>query len=269
MERRPRADLSPRGEDPRRPRHRGERADHGVRQQGRRLGHRRRVHPRPRDGREPALRRLPRQRAGRRRRRRHPRHRVARGDGRRLPRVAREAARHDAAPRAALPRHVRHRVHRRAGQVVHAPGARGQAHRRGCAQDRRRHGAGGAHRRARGGAAHRAGPARPAPAPAVRSRGEVRRDHQGPQRVAGRGGRQGVLHPRRRRGAPRGRRRSDPRAPRDVARRHPRHDRGRGHPHVAGRLGEPRRARWRVDGASPRCAARTSSTSTSPAAASR
>ena len=32
------------GEDPRRPRHRGERADDGVRQQGRRLGHRRRVH---------------------------------------------------------------------------------------------------------------------------------------------------------------------------------------------------------------------------------
>ena len=38
-------DLPPRGEDPRRPRHRGERADDGVRQQGRRLGHRRRVHP--------------------------------------------------------------------------------------------------------------------------------------------------------------------------------------------------------------------------------
>ena len=60
VERRPRAHLSPRREDPRRPRHRGERADHGVRQQGRRLGHRRRVHPRSRDRREPALRRLPR-----------------------------------------------------------------------------------------------------------------------------------------------------------------------------------------------------------------
>ena len=32
-------------QDPARPRHRGERRDHGVRQHGRRLGHRRRVHP--------------------------------------------------------------------------------------------------------------------------------------------------------------------------------------------------------------------------------
>ena len=46
-------DLPPDGEDPRRPRHRGQRADDGVRQQGRRLRHRRRVHPRPRDRREP------------------------------------------------------------------------------------------------------------------------------------------------------------------------------------------------------------------------
>ena len=72
--------------------------------------------------------------------------------------------------------------------------------------------------------------------------GEVRRDHEGPQRVAGRGGRQGLLHARRRRGAPRRRRSRDPRAARDVARRHPRHDRGRGHPHVARRAGEPRGA---------------------------
>ena len=45
----PRARLPPHGEDPRRPRHRGQRADDGVRQQGRRLRHRRRVHPQPVD----------------------------------------------------------------------------------------------------------------------------------------------------------------------------------------------------------------------------
>ena len=42
----------------------------------------------PSTGRERALRRLPHQRAGRRRRRRHPHHRTARRDGQRLPRVA-------------------------------------------------------------------------------------------------------------------------------------------------------------------------------------
>ena len=48
VERRARARLPPDGEDPRRPRHRRERADDGVRQQGRRLRHRRRVHAQPR-----------------------------------------------------------------------------------------------------------------------------------------------------------------------------------------------------------------------------
>ena len=54
---------------------------------------------------------------------------------------------------------------------------------------------------ARGGAARAARAARPAAAPAVRPEGDVRRARQGPERVAGRGGRQGVLHRRRRRGA--------------------------------------------------------------------
>ena len=47
LERRARPHLPAHGEDPRRPRHRGQRADDGVRQQGRRLRHRRRVHPQP------------------------------------------------------------------------------------------------------------------------------------------------------------------------------------------------------------------------------
>ena len=87
VERRAGARLPPHGEDPRRPRHRGQRADDGVRQQGRRLRHRRRVHAQPVDRREHALRRLPHERAGRRRRRRHPHHRAARRDGQRVPRV--------------------------------------------------------------------------------------------------------------------------------------------------------------------------------------
>ena len=62
--RRARSPLPQDGEDPRRPRHRRQRADDGVREQGRRLRHRRRVHPRPGDRREPPVRRLPPQRAG-------------------------------------------------------------------------------------------------------------------------------------------------------------------------------------------------------------
>ena len=42
-------DYRQHGEDRRRPRHRGQRADDGVRQQGRRLRHRRRVHAQPVD----------------------------------------------------------------------------------------------------------------------------------------------------------------------------------------------------------------------------
>ena len=87
LEQRARLHLPPHGEDRRRPRHRGQRAVDGVRQQGRRLRHRRRVHPQPRDRRERRLRRLPEERAGRRRRRRHPHHRAARRDGQRVPRV--------------------------------------------------------------------------------------------------------------------------------------------------------------------------------------
>jgi pyruvate,orthophosphate dikinase len=53
-------------------RHGGERADDGLRQHGRRLGHGRRVHAQPVDGREQVLRRVPDQRPGRGRGRGHP-----------------------------------------------------------------------------------------------------------------------------------------------------------------------------------------------------
>ena len=71
----PRGRLPPHGEDRRRPRHRGQRPGDGLRQQGRRLGDRRRVHAQPRRRHQRDLRRLPDQRAGRGRRRRHPQHR--------------------------------------------------------------------------------------------------------------------------------------------------------------------------------------------------
>jgi pyruvate, orthophosphate dikinase len=58
-----------------RPRHRRERADDGVRQPRRPLGHRRGLHPQRGHRREQALRRLPRERPGRGRGGRHPQHR--------------------------------------------------------------------------------------------------------------------------------------------------------------------------------------------------
>ena len=167
-------DLPPHGEDPRRPRHRGERADDGVRQQGRRLRHRRRVHAQPVHRREPALRRLP--DATRRARTSWP----ASASPSRSTRWATtspsattqllDVMQTLAAP---LPRHVRHRVHDRAGPPLHPADARRQAHRGGRAAHGGRDGGGGPHRPARGGAARAARAARPAAAPAVRPDGEV------------------------------------------------------------------------------------------------
>ena len=73
-----RAALPPARADPARPRHRGERLHDGVRQPGRDLRHRRLLHPGPGDGQARCVRRLPGQRAGRRRRLRDPQHAVAR-----------------------------------------------------------------------------------------------------------------------------------------------------------------------------------------------
>ena len=65
-----RAGLPAHVRDPGRPRHGRQRRPDGVRQQGRQLGHGRVLHARPVDRRGVALRRVPRQRAGRGRRRR-------------------------------------------------------------------------------------------------------------------------------------------------------------------------------------------------------
>ena len=90
------------------------------------------------------------QRAGRGRRGRHPQHRAARRAQERAPRGG-GASSGDVFEKleAALPRHVRHRVHHRAGQAVDAADAHRQAHRPRGAQDRDRHGRRGHDRAAR------------------------------------------------------------------------------------------------------------------------
>ncbi len=131
----------------------------------------RRLHAQPGDRREGALRRVPRQRAGRRRGRRHPH---AAGDHRGRAQdfgieasVARDGdaggfrrARQDRrAARGALPRHAGPRVHGRAREVLDPADARRQAHRQGGAQGRRRHGGGGPDHARGGGRPRRAGSA--------------------------------------------------------------------------------------------------------------
>ena len=112
------------------------------------------------------------------------------------------AARHLRSARGALPGHVRHRVHHRAGQALDAPDPCRQAHRRGRPADGGRDDQGhrddgpawqvvdqqGGGRQPR----HRRAP-RLGAAPAVREEGQV--DRQGPRRVAGRRGRQARTSP--------------------------------------------------------------------------
>jgi hypothetical protein len=96
----------------------------------RRQRDRRRLHPRPGHRRAGALRRLPRERAGRGRRRRHARRRSrSPSSGTTSPRWRSSCAQH-LERSSALPRHVRCRVHHRARQAVHPADPRRQAHRR-------------------------------------------------------------------------------------------------------------------------------------------
>ncbi len=161
----PRAGLPAHVRDPRRHRHGGQRRPDGVRQQGRELRHGRVLHPRPVDRRVDPLRRVPRQRAGRGRRRGHPDARADLGDARPAAGGLR-AADGDARPaRGPLPRHAGHRVHGRGGDALPPADAHRQAHRDRRAADRRRDGRRGADLPRGGGRAHRPGSARPAPAP--------------------------------------------------------------------------------------------------------
>ena len=123
---------------------------HGVRQHGRRLRHRRRLHPRPGHRRERLLRRVPDQRPGRGRGRRHPHAAEDRRAGQRVPQGLQAAARHPQEAREALPGHAGHRVHHRERQALHAPVPQRQAHRLRRRAHRRRHGRRGADHQGRG-----------------------------------------------------------------------------------------------------------------------
>ena len=158
---------------------------------------------------------------------------------RRCPRSTRSCARSRRA-REALPRRAGLRVHDPGRQALPAADAQRQAHRAGRRAHRGGHGEGGPDHRGGGHPARRARVARPAAAPAPRSRrprstsspaacrprrappsaGGLRRGHGG-----GDGPRQEEGHPR-----PQG----------DHAGRHPRHGRGAGHPDRDRRHDQPR-----------------------------
>ena len=183
VEHRPGRALPPSGADPRGPRHRRQHPGDGLRQPRHDVGLRRLLHPRPGQRQPGRVRRLPPERPGRGRRRGHPQHRVAgrHGDDRQA--VARRAARHHGQARGALPRHVRHRVHRRAGQALDAPDPRRQAHARGGVPDRGAHGRRGPHRHGRGAAPGHRRAAREPDVPALRRQGRADPAGQGDERV--------------------------------------------------------------------------------------
>ena len=171
---------------PGRARHGRQRRADGLREQGRRLGHGRRLHPRPVDRRARPLGRVPRQRAGRGRGRRHPHAGADRRHAAALSRGVRAAQRDDGAPRGALPRDAGHRVHGRGGHALPAPDAHREAHGRSRAPHCRRHGLGRAADAGRGCRAGRPAPARPAAPPDDRPGGRLRGRRKGPERLAGR-----------------------------------------------------------------------------------
>ena len=155
--------------------------------------HRRRLHPRPGHRREQAVRRLPRQRPGRGRRGRHPQHRdPRRRSSDAVPEDPQGAAGHLRPAREALPRHVRHRVHHRAGQALDAADPRRQAHRRRRAAHGRRHDQGPQGLEDQP-ARRRCSASPPSTSTRCCTRSSTTTDvkvhRQGPRRVAGRGGR--------------------------------------------------------------------------------
>ncbi len=246
LERRPRRRL-PRARAHRpRPRHRRQRPGDGVRQPRRPVRHRRRASPatrRPGPGAPTATSwSTPRARTWSPASATPSRSSALRAQ---LPEGLRRAARDLRPARAPLPRHVRHRVHDRAGQALDAADARRQAHRPGRAADGGRDDEGTGHRPRARPRPCRGSPRTTSTRCCTRSSPTVgpRRAGQGARRLAGRGGRAGLLHRRRRGGGRRPRRARDPGAPRDLARGRPRDARRRRDPHVARRPGQPRGGR--------------------------
>ncbi len=249
---RPREDVPQAPPHPRRLGHRGERAGDGVREPGRHVGDRRRLHARPGERREEVLRRVPAERAGRGRGRRHPD--AAALERRRLGHVApgddagglRGAPARAGAAREAIPRHAGPRVHDRAGEALHpadaqrqADGLRGRAH-------RDRHGRRGPDRAGGGRGARRARAARAAARARLSGAREGRggeggaAPRQGPPRGAGRRLRAHRAHGRARRRDGREGRDRGPRPRGDVAGGHRRHARRGRDPHDARRRDVPR-----------------------------
>ena len=220
--------------------HRGQRAVDGLREHGRRLRDRRRVHAQPVGRREKILRRVPAERAGRRRRRRHP-HAATDQRSREVDaRGVQPARRRLQETRSALPRHAGHRVHDPVAEAVPAADAHRQTHRIRGGEDRVRHGRRRIDHAQRGGRARRSEPDRAAPRAGVRrgrkSEGAERRTPARP-RTSGRTGRgDGTDRIQRRERRAHGQRRGgDSRAHRDIAGRHRRHAQRRRHSHVARR----------------------------------
>ena len=181
------------------------------------------------------LRRLPAERPGRGRGRGHSQHVAADSAGGPGQGVVRRAAADHGDARAPLPRHVRHRVHRRARQAVDVADPGREAHRgggvpggdavRGRGTDRQGRGAAPGHRR----------PAGQPDVPPVRQEQRPRADRQGHGREPRCRGRQGGLRLSHGRGVGDQGRRRDPRPPGDQPRRPARDDRG------PWRADEPRR----------------------------
>ena len=234
--------------------HRLQRAEHGLRQPRRHLGHRRGVLAQPGHRREQVLRRVARQRPGRRRRGRHPHAQpVERRDeefAEPAPQVARNRVagsvqgtlRHPHQARGALPRHAGYRVHDSRRQALHAPVPQRQADRHRRLEHGDGHARREADRREDGRHPRGAGPARRTAAPDHQS-GVREEGHGVPLRSAGRPRRrvrQDRLHlGRRRRSEEEGRNRH-PRPRRNESRGRRRHASGRGHSHRPRRHDQPR-----------------------------
>ena len=248
--------LSPPARHPRQLGHRRQRAGHGVRQPGRHLGHRRRLHAQPVD----------------RRRARSTASSCINAQGEdvvagiRTPQPLTEAARKEAGETAPsleaadardlspsstqvfdkLEKHYRDmqdiEFTIQDGKLWMLQTRSGKRTAKAAAQDRRRPRRRGADHAAGGRAAHRCRRARPAAAPDHRSRRAERHiADDRPAGLAGRGLGRDRVRRRRGRGAEGAGPGGDPGARRDQPRGHPRHARGRRHPHHPRRHDQPRR----------------------------
>ncbi len=213
-------------------RHRRQRADDGVRQHRRSIGHGRGLHAQSCDRRQGVLRRVPDQRPGRRRRRRHPHaaadRRAREGDAEGV----QATARYHLEARAQLQGHPGLRIHDPGRNALHAADPQRQAHGLCGGHHRNRHGQGEADHAEGGDPPRRPGSALAAAGARVRSErveGAAGRDAR-PAGFARRGVRQGGVFIRNRGGMVEPRRARGAGAPRNGAGRHSRHVGVAGHP---------------------------------------